>query len=197
MEVISGWIAQYGYFGLCSLLMLGIIGLPVPDETLLTFSGYLISVHKLSFPLTIFSAIFGSLAGITISYFLGRSLGLYLLLHYGKYIFVTPEKLDKVHTWFTKRGKWTLFIGYYIPGIRHLTAYTAGASKLELPTFILFAWSGGILWSITFILLGYTLGTHWHRVVERLQQNILLGSIALVVLAAFAWFLKKNLKIQK
>jgi membrane protein DedA with SNARE-associated domain len=177
--------------------MLGIIGLPVPDETLLTFSGYLISVHKLSLPLTLLSAIFGSLAGITISYFLGRSLGLYLLLHYGKYIFVTPEKLDRVHAWFTKRGKWTLFIGYYIPGIRHLTAYTAGASKLELPTFILFAWSGGILWSVTFIMLGYTLGAHWHRVVERLQENILLGSIGILLLIGFAWFLKNRLKIQK
>lgn len=192
MEVISSWIAQYGYFGLYSLLMLGIIGLPVPDETLLTFSGYLISVHKLSLPLTLLTAASGSLTGITISYFLGRSLGLYLLINYGKYVFVTPEKLDKVHAWFAKRGKWTLFIGYYIPGVRHLTAYTAGASKLELPTFMLFAYTGGILWSLTFIILGYTFGAHWHRMVVRLQENIVIGSIAILAIAGLVWFIRKK-----
>ena len=42
MEIITQWISHYGYFGLFSLLMLGIVGLPVPDETLLTFAGYLV-----------------------------------------------------------------------------------------------------------------------------------------------------------
>ncbi|HUN64745.1 MAG TPA: DedA family protein [Bacteroidota bacterium] len=192
METLSAWIAQYGYFGLFTLLMLGIIGLPVPDETLLTFSGYLASVHRLTLPWTLAASIAGSICGITISFFLGRSLGLYLLLHYGKYVFVTPEKLDRVHAWFRKRGKWTLFVGYFIPGVRHLTAYTAGASKLEFPLFMLFAYTGGLVWSVCFVILGYSVGIHWHKVVEHLQKNILVGSILLVVLAAGFWLLRRR-----
>jgi membrane protein DedA with SNARE-associated domain len=42
MSTIVYWIAHYGYLALFGLLMLGIVGLPVPDETLLTFAGYLV-----------------------------------------------------------------------------------------------------------------------------------------------------------
>ena len=41
MELGMEWIAQYGYLAIFVLLMLGIIGLPVPDETILLFAGYL------------------------------------------------------------------------------------------------------------------------------------------------------------
>ena len=39
---ILAWITEYGYAAIIGLLMLGIVGLPVPDETLLTFTGYLV-----------------------------------------------------------------------------------------------------------------------------------------------------------
>ena len=192
MEFISHWIAHYGYFGLFSLLMLGIIGLPIPDETLLTFSGFLVHVHKFSLYPTIFTAFMGSICGITISYLLGRSIGLFLLRKYGKYFFITPEKLDSVHHWFLKRGKWSLMIGYFIPGVRHLTAYTAGATKLELPQFMTFAYSGGLIWSLTFIFLGYSLGKHWEAAINRLQQNVLIGTLILAAIVLIGWYLKKK-----
>ena len=52
MESLLDWISHYGYAGLFVLLVLGIVGLPVPDETLLVFSGYLISQAKLHPALT-------------------------------------------------------------------------------------------------------------------------------------------------
>ncbi len=65
------WISAYGYFGIFVLLMLGIVGLPIPDETLLVFSGYLIFRGKLH-PTGVFVAAFsGSASGISISYLLG------------------------------------------------------------------------------------------------------------------------------
>ena len=44
-ETAFHWISQHGYVGIFSLLVFGIIGLPVPDEWLLTFSGYLIEAR--------------------------------------------------------------------------------------------------------------------------------------------------------
>ncbi|MBV8729091.1 MAG: DedA family protein, partial [Acidobacteriia bacterium] len=66
------WITQYGYLAIFLLLALGIVGLPVPDETLLTFTGYLIYKGHLSPPLAFASALGGSASGITASYALGR-----------------------------------------------------------------------------------------------------------------------------
>ncbi len=193
MEIIAHWISHYGYFGLFSLLMLGIIGLPIPDETLLTFSGFLVHIHKFSLYPTILTAFLGSVTGITISYFLGRSIGLYLLRKYGKYLLITPEKLDAVHQWFLKRGKWSLVIGYFIPGVRHLTAYTAGATKLELPKFMTYAYAGGFIWSLTFIFLGYSLGKHWQSAINRLQDNVLIGTIVLFAVLVLGWYMRKRI----
>lgn len=193
MELITHWISQYGYFGLFSLLMLGIVGVPVPDETLLTFSGYLIFRGRLSFHFTFMSAILGSACGITLSYALGRSLGLFLIHKYGRYVLITPERLDAVHQWFLKRGKWSLPIGYFIPGVRHLTAYVAGASQLETRKFALYAYSGAVIWSTTFILLGYFLGDQWEYVSDRVQENVVVGSIVIGLAILALWFLRKKL----
>ena len=75
---ILAWITQYGYLAIFGLLVFGIVGLPVPDETLLTFTGYLVFKGHLSLPLACAAAFAGSTCGITISYTLGRTFGLAL-----------------------------------------------------------------------------------------------------------------------
>ncbi|MDH3505101.1 MAG: hypothetical protein OEM58_11325 [Nitrospirota bacterium] len=71
MESAFSWISEYGYWAFFSLLMLGILGLPIPDETLLMFAGYLVSQGKLTFQPTMATAFLGSVCGISLSYFLG------------------------------------------------------------------------------------------------------------------------------
>src|SRR2546430_13862822 len=97
METLLAWIQNYGAISLFFLMMLGIVGLPVPDETLLVFSGYLIFKGKLH-PLFTFSmALLGSMTGITVSYLLGRIFGLKLIHKYGRYFHFTEERFQKVH----------------------------------------------------------------------------------------------------
>ena len=50
-QQVLAWITQYGYLAIFFLLVFGIIGLPIPDETMLTFSGYLVYMGHLSLPL--------------------------------------------------------------------------------------------------------------------------------------------------
>src|ERR1700676_5134716 len=119
---ILAWIAQYGYFAVFALLMLGIVGLPVPDETLLTFSGYLAYKGSFSLPLAFLFAWAGSTCGITISFYLGRTVGMGLIHRYGKYIHITEEHIQKAHAWFDRVGHWGLTFGYFIPGVRHVSA---------------------------------------------------------------------------
>src|SRR5713226_4822642 len=113
METLLGWVAQYGSISLFFLMMLGIIGLPIPDETLLVFSGYLIFKGRLNPLLTFGMAFLGSVTGITVSYFLGRIYGLKLIHRYGRYFHFTEERFHKVHNWFERAGRWSLFFGYY------------------------------------------------------------------------------------
>jgi membrane protein DedA with SNARE-associated domain len=186
METVLGWVAHYGYAAIFSLLVLGIIGLPIPDETLLLFVGYLIYRGQLRLFPSLASAVLGSLCGITLSYAVGRTFGLYLVRRYGRYVHITDKRMEQVQNWFHHLGRWTLTFGYYVPGVRHLTAYVAGASRLELPIFALFAYSGGLVWSTSFIALGYTLGQRWSQLGEGLQVHIALIA-AVVFVVAFAY----------
>ncbi len=189
MESVFQWIATYGYGMIFLLLLLGVVGLPVPDETLLVFCGYLIFKERMH-PLPAWlAALAGSWCGITLSYTIGRTLGLGAVRRFGKYLHITEERLDQVHRWFDRIGHWALFAGYYIAGLRHFTAIVAGASKLRFVSFAAYAWPGGLLWVTTFLALGYYLGENWRRISEAIERDLLYFSAALAAAAAiYCWF---------
>jgi membrane protein DedA with SNARE-associated domain len=186
---VLAWISQYSYLAIFVLLAFGIVGLPVPDETLLTFTGYLIYKSHLSPPMAFATALGGSASGITISYSLGRTFGMPLLHRFGKYVHVTPERLERAHQWFERAGHWALTFGYFIPGVRHLTAYAAGMSGLAPHTFAIFAYLGASLWVGTFLSLGYFLGDRWQTVQQNLDQDLKWLAIGLAVLVVgYLWW---------
>jgi membrane protein DedA with SNARE-associated domain len=156
----------------------------VPDETLLTLTGALVFKGKLSLPLAFLAALAGSLCGITLSYTLGRTFGMTLIRRYGRYIRVTEEHVEKAHAWFTRVGRWGLTFGYFVPGIRHLSAYAAGMSAVEPSQFALFAYSGGVLWVSVFLSLGYFLGDRWQAVEGHIEHYLKAVGLGLLILAA-------------
>ena len=188
-QQVLAWIAQYGYLAIFSLLVLGIVGLPVPDETLLTLTGFLVFQGHLSPVWAFLSGFAGSACGITLSYVLGRTFGLTLIHRYGRYLRITNDHVEKAHAWFRRAGHWSLAFGYFIPGVRHFTAYAAGMSDLEYPPFALFAYGGAAVWAGTFIGLGYLLGERWKAVQQNIDHYLVGGLIAAVIVAAgyLAW----------
>lgn len=190
---VLGWITQYGYLAIFLLLVSGIVGLPVPDETLLTFTGFLVYKGNLHLPPAFAAALAGSLSGITLSYTLGRVFGLKLIRRYGRYLHLTEQRVEQAHAWFARVGHWGLTFGYFIPGVRHLTAYAAGMSAVEAPQFALFAYSGGCLWVATFLGLGYFLGDRWQAEEKHIEHYLGMAAIALAILAAgyLAWRLAR------
>ena len=182
-QQVLAWITQYGYLAIFSLLVMGIVGLPVPDETLLTFSGYLVYQGHLSLPLALLSGFLGSACGITLSYILGRTFGLTLIHRYGRYVRITEDHVEKAHAFFRRAGHWNITFGYFVPGVRHFTAYAAGMSCLEYPTFALFAYAGAGIWAATFISLGCLLGERWKDVQQNLDRYLVGFTIAAVILA--------------
>ncbi|MCE5243391.1 MAG: DedA family protein [Desulfobacteraceae bacterium] len=183
--MFTAWVMRYGYIGISTLLMFGIVGLPVPDESLLMFAGYLVYKGEFRLLPTIAAVCLGSLCGITASYSLGRFGGALLARKFGRYLHLSEEKPGKAHEWFSRVGKWALFIGYFIPGIRHLTTYAAGMSRLEYPVFALFAYPGGALWSSGFVTAGFFLGRGWAETAVRIHKMAALGlGVALGLIAA-------------
>jgi membrane protein DedA with SNARE-associated domain len=184
METVIAWISHYGYGMITLLLMAGIVGLPIPDETLLVGCGALIARGNLHPLGAFFAALAGSWCGITVSYVIGRTLGLGVVHRFGKRFHLTEERLAKAHQWFDRMGHWALFAGYFVAGLRHLTAIMAGTSELAYPSFAAYAYSGGALWVGTFLTLGYFVGEDWKNIAESLHRWVGVASIALIVAVA-------------
>ncbi len=185
-------IAQYGYVGLYCLLMLGIVGLPVPDETLLAISGHFIQAGRLGLTPTFIAAFSGSATGITISYILGRTGGLALVHRYGPRWGVTPERLQRAHNFFERAGRWSLFFGYFVPGVRHFVAVVAGASELRAPVFAVFAYAGALFWVSTFLGLGYFLSEQWLKVADRVHHGLAAVALLLAAVALLVYLLRRH-----
>ena len=189
MDPILHWVSAYGYFAIFGLLVLGIAGLPVPDETLLVFSGYLISRGRLNPAVALVAAFCGSACGITVSFTIGRTLGLGVVHRYGRWLHLTEARINRVHEWFDHLGHWALVAGYFIPGVRHVTAIVAGTSGLEYRRFAAFAYSGAFLWVSTFLSLGYFFGDRWEEAERAIHRHLVTATLvaagALVIYLLF------------
>ncbi len=186
-SAVLQWVATYGYFAIFALLVLGIVGLPVPDEFLLTGCGYLIYRGDLHPVPTFASALAGSISGITCSYIIGRTLG-WKFLHSraGRLLHIPDRQIQRVHDWFNRIGHWALMIGYFVPGVRHFTAIVAGTSKLEYHGFAAFAYGGALLWVSTFLFLGYHFGSRWEEMLRATEHHLKQGSaVAGVLIVAY------------
>ena len=192
MSATFDWILRHGYLGMYGLLAGGVVALPIPEDTTLIKAGCFVARGRWALAPTWAAAAAGCITGVTISYLLGRFLGTVVLKRFGHYIGLTAERLDRAEAWFHRIGKWGLLVSYFIPGVRHVAALSAGTSRLRFPAFVLFAWSGAFIWSTTFLFLGYWVGQEWEQVGRRLRQPQLVVLVAVCAVAIAFWLLRRR-----
>ncbi|MFA6916542.1 MAG: DedA family protein [Parachlamydiales bacterium] len=194
-QAITEWLLSYGSIAIFFLLVLGIIALPVPEDTLMILTGILIAKGSLEPKETLLAAYAGSMCGITTSYFIGRSAGMYFINRFGSWVGLTPAKVEIAHSWFQKFGKWTLVVGYFIAGVRHFTGFFAGMTYLDFRQFALFAYTGAFIWVSTFVALGYFFGHYVFELVEDITFGpdlIMTTIIVLIFIGLSIFFHRKN-----
>ncbi|MDQ7097083.1 DedA family protein [Desulfosporosinus sp. PR] len=177
-------VIQYGYVGLYVILLLSILGIPLPDEFLLTYVGFLSFSGQLNPILSILASALGSITGITLAYILGLLFEAKVLSYLKKH--AGGKRLEKVLNWYHRHGGKLLTVGYFIPGVRHLSGYIAGLSRLEYRNFAFFSYIGALLWTTLFIVLGRSLGSGWKLILRILHRySLLLGVIGVVIFLGF------------
>jgi membrane protein DedA with SNARE-associated domain len=181
--ILSQWLMQYAGLVLFALLALGILALPVPEESLMVLTGVLISKESLDPITTLMAAYGGSICGISMSYLVGTTVGRYFLNRYSHHKWVSRH-LEKVRYWFDRFGKWALLIGYFIPGVRHFTGLLSGSMNMPFRQFALFAYVGAVLWVSLFVSLGYFLNSYCFSLVEEwdLDNWFTLGILPFIAL---------------
>lgn len=134
--------------------------------------------------------------GITISYFLGSKLGEPFLRRFGPRLFIKEKTIMRTNQLFDRIGGVILFIGYFIPGVRHVTAYIAGILGYSYKRFALFAYAGALLWVTTFITLGHILGTHWMRIEFYFSHYAWIVWVLILAIVLVIWLILYRKKIK-
>lgn len=141
--------------------------IPFPSEIVMIPAGFMAARGEFypgspvgfALAMAITCGIIGSLLGAYVNYALSLKLGRPFLYRWGKYFFLSPEKLDRAEGVFCKYGDITTFVCRLIPVVRQLISIPAGISRMDFKRFSIFTLAGAGIWVCILTFLGYWFGT--------------------------------------
>ncbi len=166
-------IGNMGYPGIFLLMAMESSIIPVPSELVMPPAGYLIHQGRMSWLPTILAGSLGSLAGAYVNYFVSQFLGRPLILKYGRYVLIPPEKFQRVEQFFLRHGEISTFIGRLLPVIRHLISIPAGVAGMNHLRFSLYTLLGATIWCSILTWIGYAIGQNQELVMEWSHRALL------------------------
>jgi membrane-associated protein len=168
---LNALIGHWGYAAIVLVVVLGNVGLPVPEETILVLAGYLVWRGPLRLALVLAVGISSAVAGDNLGYWIGRRYGRDVLDRYGPFL-VTPERLRSARDLMGRRGALAVFAARFVPGLRVLAGPLAGAGGLPFPAFFIANALGALVYVPFAVGLGYAVGYGLGDYVERLRRVI-------------------------
>ena len=146
-------VEKFSYFGLFLILFIEEAGIPLPIPGDL-FIATAAALPNSNYFIIISTVVIATLAGSTILYTLSKKFGRLLLIKYGKYIKITPEKVKRIEKWFEKYGGFAIVIGRLIPGLRTITPVAAGLFDVSYKTFWAYTAVASFIWGNIYFVVG-------------------------------------------
>lgn len=186
-------IGSMGYPGIFLLMAMESSIIPVPSELVMPPAGHLIHQGRMDWLPAILAGAFGSLAGAYANYYAAHYLGRPLILKYGRYVLIPPDKFQRVEAFFLQHGEISTFIGRLLPVIRHLISIPAGVAGMNHLRFSLYTLLGAGLWCSILTWIGYAIGQNQELVMawsHRALLWVVLASCGLV--AGYVWWHRRR-----
>jgi membrane protein DedA with SNARE-associated domain len=199
LDTLAPVLNHWGYLAVGALVMLEDFGVPVPGETVLIAAAVYAGAGQLNILAVIAVAIAAAVAGDSIGYAIGRFGGRRLVLRYGKYLFITPERLDKAEGFFRRHGGKIVTIARFIEGLRQANGIIAGITGMRWIRFFAFNLLGAVLWVCTWAGLGYLAGAHITEIWDTIgrYQPIVYSVIGVLVVAAVVWHVLRRRRAKR
>ncbi len=154
-------IGDHGAFAVFILMTLESMCIPIPSEVIQLFAGYLVSQDKMGLFAAIMAGTLGNVVGSWIAWGIGAAGGRPFIDKYGKYLHITPKRMDLADRWFDRYGNKVVFWSRMLPIIRTFISLPAGVARMPFGRFTIYTFLGALPWCTALTLLGVKVGEDW------------------------------------
>ena len=154
LEIWFGWVLSGGYVGIVVLMAMESSIFPVPSEIVIPPAAFLAAQGKLSFAGVVLAGTLGSYLGSAITYWASRLIGRPLIVKYGRFILLSPKKLERAEDWLARYEAGGVFFARLLPVVRHLISIPAGVVRMNFGLFSFVTVAGSALWCWILAYLG-------------------------------------------
>ena len=193
IQIWFHWVQTGGYWGIIALMAMESSIFPVPSEVVIPPAAFWAAQGKLSFWGVIAAGTFGSWLGATITYWVALWLGRVIIVKWGRYFFISEEKLARAEHWVHRYEAGGIFFARLLPVIRHLISIPAGIVRMPFGVFSVMTITGSAIWCYVLAFFGRKLGTENpaafdspQKLIEavKTQSHLIVGAV-LVLCAAY------------
>jgi membrane protein DedA with SNARE-associated domain len=194
LNALSGTLEHYGLWAIGLLILLEDFGIPAPGETILIAGAIYAGAGRLNIVAVgvvgFIAAVIGDNIGFAIGHFGGRALA----LRWGKYVFLTEERLNKAEAFFDRRGAIVITFARFVEGLRQANGIIAGITGMHWLRFTFFNAIGAALWVGTWVTIGYFAGnnitTIYHYIT--LYSYYVLAGLVVLIVGYIVWHLRRR-----
>lgn len=174
---------HYGYLAVGGLVLLEDFGVPVPGEVLLIAAAVFAGSGNMNIAVVFVVAVLGAIIGDNIGFAIGHFGGRPLAERFGRYILLTPERLDRAEGFFNRHGGKVVTVARFIEGLRQINGLLAGIAGMHWLTFLGYNALGAVLWVGTWAGLGYLAGDNIVEIYAEFERDkwYAIGALAVVV----------------
>jgi len=194
LEALSSPLQHFGVWAIALLIMVEDFGIPVPGETILIAGAIYAGAGRLNVVAVGVAAFIAAIIGDNIGFAIGHFGGRALALRWGKYVFLTEERLNKAEAFFDRRGAIVITFARFVEGLRQANGIIAGITGMHWLRFLIFNAIGAALWVGTWVSLGYLAGDHittiYHYIT--LYSYYVLIALAVLVVGYIAWRVRRR-----
>jgi membrane protein DedA with SNARE-associated domain len=155
IEIWFSWVQSGGYIGIIVLMAMASSPLPVPAEVVIPPAAFLAAQGRFSLAGVIIAGTVGAYLGAALIYWLSQWIGRPLVLSLGRYVLLTPKKLEEAEAWLDRYEAGGIFFARILPVVRHLISIPAGIVRMNFLVFTVTTLAGSAISCAVLAYLGY------------------------------------------
>src|SRR3989344_4874405 len=189
---VESLLTSFGYFALFAIVFAEsglFFGFFLPGDSLLFTAGLLAERGIFDIRIAIIGVSIAAILGDQVGYWMGDRFGRGFF-NKPNSLFRDPKHVEEAESFYAKHGPKAIVLARFVPVVRTFAPIVAGIANMEYKTFVTYNILGGVLWSLTFLLAGYFLGTFLPES-ESLIMLIVLAIIVISTIPIVLEFLKR------